>query len=192
VAKASGTSRAFKVFAIFMVLFLLLGTLVVFGGAIFGSDPGDNGSPVDEAARQKAELETRVADNPNDADNVAILANIYANEGNIVDAIPLYERATIGRPDDGNLRLAFGIALLRDGSLLDARVQFERALDLLPNSSGPAYYLGRLEQEKSEPDLEAARGWYERAIEIDPESVLASDASTRLAQLDAADATPTP
>ncbi len=175
-----------------MVLFLILGTLVVFGGAIFGSNPEDSGLPVDEAARQKAELETKVAEDPNNSDNAAILANIYANEGNIADAIPLYERATIDRPDDGNLRLAFGIALLRNGSLLDARVQLERALSLLPNSSGPAYYLGRLEQEKTEPDLEAARKWYEQAIEIDPESVLATDAADRVAQLDAADSTPTP
>ena len=192
VAKRSGTSRGFTVFAIVMALFLVLGTLVVFGGTIFDPSSDDSQDPIDDASRQRSELMTQVAEDPDDADSAAVLANIYANEGNITEAVPLYEKATIGRPDDGNLRLAFGIALLRGGSFLDARVQFERALDLMPGSSGPAYYLGQLEERRPEPDLDAARAWYEQAVETDPESVMASQAQERLAALDAAQPTATP
>jgi tetratricopeptide (TPR) repeat protein len=174
-----------------MAAFLILGTLVVFGGSIFDTTPGDDPDPASEAERQQNELETQVADNPDDAGAAAILANIYANEGNLADAIPLYERATQGRPDDGNLRLTFGIALLRGGSFLDARVQLEWAHELLPDSSGPAYYLGQLAEERDEPDLEAARDWYEQALEIDPESAFAERAAERLTALDAATPAPT-
>lgn len=175
-----------------MVVFLVLGTIVVFGGSIFDTTGDDDAVPVNEAARQQAELETQVAENPEDAGSAAILANIYANEGRINEAIPLYERATAARPDDGSLRLSFGIALLRGGSMLDARVQLERAHVLLPNNPGPAYYLGQVAERQAEPDLDTARDWYEQAIEIDPESVIADQARERLAAIDASDSTPTP
>ncbi len=191
-SRRGGPSKSFTIFAIVMVVFLVLGTLVVFGGSIFSSGPEEDTLPIDEAARQQAELETQVAENPDDAGAAAILANIYANQGNITEAVPLYERATAGRPDDGNLRLAFGIALYRGGSFLDARVQLERALELLPNSPSPAYYLGQIAQQQPEPDEDAAREWYLIAIERDPESVIAGQAEERLAELDAADATATP
>lgn len=190
--RRSRSSKSFTIFAIAMVVFLVLGTIVVFGGAIFDSTAGDESLPVNEAERQQADLETQVAEDPSDPDAAAILASIYANQGNITDAIPLYERATAGRPDDGSLRLAFGITLFRGGSFLDARVQLERALELLPNSPSPSYYLGQIAQQQDEPDLEAARDWYERAIEIDPESTIAAEAEQRLAELDAAHSTPTP
>ena len=190
-AKRSGASKSFTVFAIVMALALVLGSLFVFGGAIFGSEPDDPLDEREEANRLIADLETQVAENPDDADSAANLANIYANQGNIAGAIPLYERATSQRPEDGNLRLSFGIALYRGGSTLDAQVQLERALELLPENASPAYYLGQLEQLRDEPDVEAARIWYERAIETDPESLVAEQARERLDELGAS-ATPTP
>ena len=181
------------VFALVMVGFLVLGTLVVFGGSIFDSGSHDDDpSPVDESRRQIEELETRVARDPDNATDAGVLANIYANEGNLAEALPLYERATFNSPDDGNLRLAFGIALLRSGSNLDARIQLEKAHELLPENAGPPYYLGQLEERKDEPDIEAARNWYERAIDTDPESLLAGQAEERLIELETVDGTPTP
>jgi Tfp pilus assembly protein PilF len=172
-----------------MASFLILGTLVVFGASI--GDGGDEDDDENTVEEETARLETAVAANPDDADAAAVLANIYANQGNVADAIRLYEQATLTRPDDGNLRLAFGIALLRNGSFFDARIQLERALELLPESAGPAYYLGQLEQLKPEPDDEAAREWYEQAIETAPDSMLASEAQNRINEIDGVVPTPT-
>jgi tetratricopeptide (TPR) repeat protein len=187
-----GASKSFTIFAIVMVALLVLGSLVVFGGAIFGSD-GDDDGQADTVEEQTSELETAVADNPDDPDAAAILANIYANQGKVAEAISLYERATQGRPDDGNLRLSFGIALLRAGNMLDAQVQLERARDLLPGVAGPAYYLGQLEELQDPPDEEAAREWYQVVIEISPDSGLAEQARERLNAIDGAapEVTPT-
>ncbi len=191
-SKRRGASRSFTVFAIIMAAFLILGTVVVFGGSLFGADELDgNGNP-DTVEEETTRLQTAIAENPDDADSAAVLANIYANQGNIAQAIPLYEQATVARPDDGNLRLAFGIALLRNSSFLDAQVQLDRALDLLPDNAGPAYYRGQLEQLRPEPDQEAAREWYEMAIEIAPESGLAEQARQRINEIDGVEPTPTP
>ena len=178
-------SKTFVIFAIAMAGFLLLGSLVVFGGSIVGTQSPNQDDPAARAREQINDLETRVAENPDDGDSAAVLANIYANDGDLSRAISLYERATVSRPEDGNLRLAFGIALLRNRSFLDARVQLERALVLLPNHSGPPYYLGQVEQLKDDPDLDAARTWYEQAVATDPGSVLSSRAQEQLVALDA-------
>jgi Tfp pilus assembly protein PilF len=179
-------SLGFKIFAISMAAFLVLGSLVVFGGAIFGGG-GDDDEPVDTVQEETARLETAVARDPDDAGSAAVLADIYANQGRISEAIALYERATMARPDDGNLRLSFGIALLRNRSFLDAQVQLERAYELLPDVAGPAYYLGQLYELKDEPDEEAAREWYERVIEIAPDSRLAEQAQERIDELGTGD-----
>lgn len=183
-----GASLGFTIFAIAMVAALVLGSLVVFGGAIFGAGGDDDGA-VDTVQEETSRLETAVARDPEDAGAAAVLADIYANQGNMADAIPLYERATQLRPDDGNLRLSFGIALLRNGSVLDAQVQLQRAYDLLPDVAGPAYYLGQLHELNDPPDEEAAREWYERVIEIAPDSRLAEQAQERIDELSGAEPT---
>jgi tetratricopeptide (TPR) repeat protein len=171
-----------------MVAFLLLATLVVFGASIGGDDDDDGDSTVQDETNR---LETQVAENPDNGDAAAVLASIYANQGNLTEAIRLYEQATTTRPDDGILWLSFGIALLRNGSFFDARIQLERALELLPESAGPAYYLGQLEQLKPESDDEAAREWYELAIETAPDSTLAAEAQSRIDEIDGMAPTPT-
>ena len=189
--RRNGPTRAFTIFAIVMVAFLILGTLVVFGGSAISGGDSSPEATVDEGAQEVASLETRVAENPDDAEAAGVLANIYANEGRTVDAIPLYERAVEGNPDDSGLRLAFGIALLRGGNTFDAEIQLKRALELDPNRASAAYYLGQLEQFRPEPDLNAAREWYERVLEIDPDSLIAEQARERLDELDTSDATAT-
>lgn len=187
VSTSRGPGKAFTIFALVMAAVMVLGTVVVFGGTMFG-ESDDTAEPTiapqDEEVR---ELETRVAENPDNADDAALLANIYANEGRVEDAIPLFERAIDQDPDDGGLRLAFGIALFRAGNEFDARVQLERAYELESDKSGPAYYLGQLEENRREPDLDAAREWYEEAIEANPESLVAEQAEERLEELESGD-----
>lgn len=174
-----------------MIAFLIIGTLVVFGGTVIGGDDSSPEPTVDEGEAETQALETRVAENPDDAEAAGVLANIYANEGNVAQAIPLYERAVDASPDDGGLRLAFGIALLRGGNTFDAEIQLNRALELDPDRATAAYYLGQLEESRQEPDLDVARAWYERTIEIDSESLIADQARQRLDELNGSDGTPT-
>lgn len=182
---SSGPGRAFTIFAFIMVAVMVLGSIVVFGGSIFGGT-SDHGNPteVDDLSREVRELETRVAENPDDGESAGVLANIYAQEGRHEEAFPLFERAIEQDPDDAGVRLAFGIALFRAGNEFDARVQLERAYELESDKSGPAYYLGQLEENRQDPDLAAARSWYEAAIEASPDSLVADQARTRLEEIE--------
>ena len=53
-----------------------------------------------------------------------------------------FERAIQFRPDDGMVRLVYGISLARDGKSKEALEQLQRADELIPNDSNVHYNLG--------------------------------------------------
>ena len=53
-----------------------------------------------------------------------------------------FERAMRFRPDDGNVRMVYGIALLKDGNVDAAIKQLSKANELMPNSANVHYNLG--------------------------------------------------
>jgi Flp pilus assembly protein TadD len=186
--RRDGRSWVVTIVVTIVVLALVAGSLAAaFSGVII--ERSDEPSTVDTGA-EISRLRTVVAENPSDTSAMAVLANIYANNGQVQESLPYYERAVNARPDDGSLRLAFGIALYRAGSFFDAEVQFRRAVELSPDQAAPAFYLGQVYESRPEPDLEEARRWYEEAISIAPDSLVAGQARERLAQLDADAGTP--
>lgn len=56
-----------------------------------------------------------------------------------------FDRAVRFVPEDGNTRMIFGVYLYRKGNLQDARVQLEKARELLPDSADAAYNLALLD-----------------------------------------------
>jgi cytochrome c-type biogenesis protein CcmH/NrfG len=170
---------------------VLSGVLVLLD---FGSGDGaSNGDTIRVTpGAEVMRLETAIADNPDDVNNVVVLAEILANSGRVAESIHWYERAIALRPDDPQLRLSFGRALQRGGGWFDAEVQFRRALELDPGNIAAAYYLGQLNETMPTPRIEAAREWYELAIELDPDSLLAEQAREHLAVLDGTPVSGTP
>lgn len=184
-------SRGFAIFAIAMVGVLVLGLVVASSGELFGMS--DEADPTPDAEAEIERLQTAVATNPDDLASTAVLATILSNQGRASEAIPLFERLIEADPNDGRTRLAFGIALFRSGNPFDAEIQLKRANELTPERPDAAYYLGQLFEERADPDLDAAREWYQRAVDIDPESLTADQARQRLAELDGGvSASPTP
>jgi cytochrome c-type biogenesis protein CcmH/NrfG len=153
-------------------------------GNIDGEQPSVRVTPGEEVAR----LETVVAKNPNDVDSIRVLAEVLANSGRITDSVPWFENAIALRPDDADLRLAFGRALQRSGSWYDAELQLKRAAELDPTSANAAFYLGQLYENMPEPRVNDARTWYQRAVDLEPDSVVAQQARDRLTAI--GDATP--
>lgn len=176
----NGPGKLFSVFAILIVVTMVLGTVAVFGGGVIGSNepasPDETVQPNEDVTR----LETQVAENPDDTGAAGVLADIYANQGRYSEAIPLFEKAVSANPDDGSLRLAFGLALYRSGNYFDARIQLKKAYELGPHVAEAAYYLGSLNESGDDPDMELAKSWYHKAIEHDPESTIAEQAQKRL------------
>ena len=55
-----------------------------------------------------------------------------------------FERAIQFRPDDGTVRLVYGISLARDGKAKEALEQLQKADELIPNDANVHYNLGLL------------------------------------------------
>lgn len=192
---SSRPGRGYRLFVIAMAGFLVLGSVALIVGTAFdGSGDTSDQQPDERPGEEIARLQTVVAENPEDTDSMAVLANILANSGRVDEAVPWYERAVMNDPENGDLRMAFGLALFQLGNDFDAELQLRRAKELLPDSATPSYYMGQLYERRSDPDMDAVRAEYETAVEISPDSLVGQQAQARLDEMDApdADATPTP
>lgn len=63
-----------------------------------------------------------------------------------------FQRAEEFRPDDGQVYLAYGVALLQRGKQSAAIAQLEKALELLPNDANAEYNLGLAYFDRKEYD----------------------------------------
>lgn len=186
-------SRGYIIFVVAMAGFLVIGSVALIVGTAFEGDPGRaEPQPDERPGEEVARLQTRIAEDPTDTNSMAVLANILANSGQLDESIGWYEQAVRGNPENGDLRLAFGLALFQLGNDFDAAIQLRRAHELMPDSASPAYYLGQINQRGANSDLDAAREWYETAIEIAPDSLVAEQAQARLDELDSPAPTSTP
>lgn len=185
--------RTYRIFAFVMAGFLVIGSVALIVGTAFdGWQQDDTGPPDDRPGEEIARLQTAVAENPDDTAGMAVLANILANSGRVDESIQWYERAVSADPENGDLRLAFGLALFQLGNDFDAEIQLNRARDLIPEFGTPSFYLGQLYERRAQPDIETAREYYEEAVEIAPDSIAGEQAQQRLEQLDSPDPTATP
>lgn len=169
------------------MLFGLVATGFTFG---LGEDPTpDRGLQAPAGSSLVPTYEARVRENPNDSGAMIVLANTLQNQGDYPGAIAWYERAVALKPDDIELRLAFGQALYAFGQLFDAEVQYNKALEIDGRSAKGEYYLAELYQRWTPPRLAEAREHYQRASELEPEGSWGRAARTVLDRLNA---TPVP
>ncbi|HEV2072126.1 MAG TPA: tetratricopeptide repeat protein [Thermomicrobiales bacterium] len=147
---------------------------------LFGGDDENSANIVDPNADLISEQETKVAGNPNDVDEVVLLANLLGNTGRIRDAVPWYEKALELAPDDHGIRLDFARSLAGADLLPDAEAQFLRVLEDDPDNQSAHYYLAELYMRWDSARREDAATHYRRAVEIDPASFLAERAQIEL------------
>lgn len=187
-------SRGYIIFVIIMAGFLVLGSVALIVGTTFLDDTPEPPRFEEDERRgeEVARLRTEVANDPTDTDSMAVLANILANSGQLEESVGWYEQAVRGDPDNGDLRLAFGLVLFQLGNDFDAAVQLRRAHELLPESASPPFYLGQLAERGATPEPDVARDWYEMALEIAPDSLVAEQAQERLDALNDPESTATP
>jgi cytochrome c-type biogenesis protein CcmH/NrfG len=131
-----------------------------------------------------AEQQTVVAENPEDLDQVVLLANLLANTGHMQDAMEWYERALELDPANNGVRLDFARSLQENDLNADAEAQFLQVLDSDPNSLPGHYYLAKLYMDWQPRRKEEARAHYERVVEINPDSFLAEQAQVELDSMD--------
>lgn len=174
----------------FQVLYIVISALVICSmlalavmtidfGSLFGDDDND-GNFIDPNADLIAEQETVVAENPDDVDEIVLLANMLAQTGRIQDAIPWYEKALSLAPDDVGIRLDFARSLSGAELRTDAEAQFQQVLKSEPDNQMAHYYLADLYMSWDPPRTSDAFVEYQRAAEIDPDSFLGERAQNRI------------
>lgn len=142
-----------------------------------GADTENIANPNDDLIEEQLSV---VEANPDDIDAILLLANIMGNSGRLEEAIPYYEQAVDLAPNEASVRLDFARAL-SDGELQqDAELQFQRALEIDPESQEATYYLAELYLNWDPPRTEEAVVLLEQSIELDPDSFFAEQAENRL------------
>jgi cytochrome c-type biogenesis protein CcmH/NrfG len=153
-------------------------TTIDFGGIFSNND--DAANIENPNANLLAEQETVVAANPEDVDEIVLLANLLGNTGQIQKAIPWYEKALALEPDNHGVRLDFARSLAGANLLTDAEAQFLRVLQSDPENQTAHYYVAELYMAWSPPQQGKATEHYQRAVELDPESFLGERAQLQL------------
>ena len=174
-------------FAMLLTCSLLAGTLVLIPfDELFGLNDAENAENIPNPNEDVIEDQMAVVEeNPDDIDAVLLLANILGNSGRLDEAIPYYEQAIDLAPEDASIRLDFARSLA-DGDLKqDAELQFQRVLEMNPDSQEALYYLAELYMSWEPPRTEDARSLYEQSIGIDPDSFIAQQAQDRLSSIGA-------
>lgn len=153
---------------VFSLVIAALST-VDWSGILSGSDEPTPDYNVDSIAVQQ----TAVAQNPDDVEAKALLANMLANSGRMTEAVPIYEELLNQNPDDIQTRLDFAQGLQKNDMPNDAEAQYLKVLELDPENHTGHYYLAQLYMDWQPRRQDEAVEHYQRVIEIAPDSFLA-------------------
>lgn len=115
------------------------------------------------APNRVEELRKRYHENPKRY--FAPLANEYRKTGFVDRAILLCEKHLAEQPGNMNGLVVYGQCLFESGRVADAAAPFEEALGLDPENLIALRHLGDIARLGG--DAPAARGWYERVLELD-------------------------
>lgn len=176
----------FSILALFVVFFLVIGavgTAIVDG--LTNPNRDDDTIPLDETATDDYEesLRTQVAQDPNDAASLALLANYLAQTGQLAEAITWYEKALELKPEDWDVRLDFARSLADGGKRTDAELQFKKVVVAQPENAQAHYYFGELYRNWVPARNDEAAAEYRRTIEVGPDTYVAELASQALIEL---------
>lgn len=163
------------------IIYIVVVSVVVFSLIIaalstvdFSGFLGDAEEPTpDYGVDSIAVQQTVVAENPEDREEKALLANMLANSGRMPEAIPVYEELLTDDPDDVATRVDFAQGLQKSDMPHDAEAQFLKVLELDPDNHTAHYYLAQLYMDWQPRRQEEAIEHFQRVIEIAPDSFLA-------------------
>jgi cytochrome c-type biogenesis protein CcmH/NrfG len=177
-------------FAIAMAFFLVIGMVAVGVTEFVGGSGNDQSTAVqddfaqameEESDSEEQQLRDRIEEDPEDYSAHSQLAVMLGNTGRVDEAIPHYEQALQGDPNDLALRLSFARMLEQRGYDLDAEVQLQRVIDEDEENVEAVFMLAEIKDRSESASNEEAEELYQRVIELDPDSFYAEMAENRLA-----------
>jgi Flp pilus assembly protein TadD len=105
--------------------------------------------------------------NPNNALAVENMMRVYRYQGRPADAQKSLEELLAKAPENANLHLALGMALVAQHAMPRARQELETAVRLQPNSSDAMNDLGAVLLQMGKP--QEALGWFEQCRRVAPD-----------------------
>lgn len=100
---------------------------------------------------------------PEDAHVHFLLGNAYRDRGELNEAIRCYRRSlALGRRNPVAVCVQLGGALVKDGQLQAARVEYEKSIELAPDNPHLHFLLGNVHREQDE--MEEAIACYRRSL----------------------------
>lgn len=179
-------------FAIAMAFFLVIGMVAVGVTELVGGGGNDQQQTAvqddfsqameEESDSEEQQLRDRIEEDPEDYSAHSQLAVLLGNTGRVDEAIPHYEQALQGDPDDMALRLSFARMLEQRGFDLDAEVQVQRVIENDSENVEAVFMLAEIKDRSTSASNEEAEELYQRVIELDPDSFYAEMAENRLAE----------
>lgn len=181
-------SRAFTIFAIAVIALMIFFLFAAVIPDLMSNRRSSDGVDLSAAltvtpGAEEARMRERLQQNPNDVNAMMILAQFLANSGKGTEAIQWYDKAIQQRPDDYDLRVAFGRTLMENGFAADAELQLQKAAELQPSNPEPVYLLGQLYQNQNPPRNDDARQKYDQVLKMAPDSSFARQAKDALSKL---------
>ena len=118
-------------------------------------------------AKAAEPLLTQLQSNPNDAETVIKLGNLYYDSQAYPQAIQYYEKALSIQPKNADVRTDLGTAYWYTGDADKAIASFEKALAIRPNHPDTLFNLGIVRWQGKKDPKGAVVAW-EKLLETNP------------------------
>jgi len=175
------TSRQAYALAVFCLVIGIAGGWLIRGSQSSGvvasaasgipSSQGE-GQPTPEQMKHMAEkqlepLLAQLKSDPNNAELLANVANVYYDTHQFATAIDYYQRALQVKPDNASVRTDMATAYWYTDNAETAITEFKRALSYEPNKANALFNLGIVEWQ-GKMDVEAALSAWQKLLETNP------------------------
>lgn len=124
--------------------------------------------PQEELAAAKKALQESIALKPNYAQAHFQLAQLFAQEGNLKEAIARAEDARLLSPDDVGVLFQLGLLYYQKNEFDRAKEVFEQTIIINTNYANARYFLGLIYE--GEGNIAAAKDQFQRILALNPEN----------------------
>jgi cytochrome c-type biogenesis protein CcmH/NrfG len=119
------------------------------------------------ADQQAAPLLAQLKTNPQNAELLASLGNVYYDSGQYQTAIEYYQRALRITPDNANVRTDLGTAYWYTGDSDTAIAEYQKALSSVPNQANALFNMGIVKW-RGKKDANGAIAAWQKLLDTNP------------------------
>lgn len=137
-------------------------------GQLPGSTPQQQAASPEELAKSAEPLLAQLKTNPNDAEVLVKLGNLYYDGQSFPQAIDYYQKALALQPNDADVWTDLGTSYWYTGDADKALANFRKSLALRPNHPGTLFNLGIVEWQGKKDPKAAVLAW-EKLLQTNPD-----------------------